>query len=489
MASVTIAGYRGRQITVQTGLFIDNQFVPSIDGKTLDVENPSAGKLLATVSAAQKEDIDRAVSSSKKAYESWKTTSPSARSQLILKLADLVEQHTEDLASIQALEAGTLYTESVDFHVPSSVKALRYFAGWTDKLDGLSLNIPQGLSYTVRLPVGVCGAIIPWNTFLIGFWKIAAAIGAGNVVVIKTAEVAPLWAQKLAELIVEAGFPPGVINITTGLGTVAGQYLAEHHDVRKIAFTGSVRVGREILAASSKSNLKKVSLELGGKSPTIIFADADLNNALYWASLGITMGSGQICASGSRIYVQDSIYDKFVEEFAARLRDGIHGDPLLPETTKGAAVSQSQADKVMNYIKQGKESGAKLVCGGEMLPGPGYFIANTIFSDVPQQATIMQEEIFGPVASIARFHTEEEVIAKANDSPYGLSSAVFTTNINTALRVSQGIEAGTVGVNAWGLANPNVPFGGVKQSGFGRDCGQAALEEWTKIVYSSAKNR
>ncbi|KAI0594099.1 aldehyde dehydrogenase domain-containing protein [Biscogniauxia sp. FL1348] len=479
MTLITVTGIGGRQISVPSGLFIHNKWVASTEGTTLDVENPSTGKHLATVSAAQKQDVDRAVSSAKTAYEGWKTTSPTVRARLLLKLADLVEEHAEDLGSLEALEGGCLYQDSTGIFIPQAVDCLRYFAGWADKLDGDSMTIPQGIAYTRREPIGVCAAIVPWNTLLIAFWKIAPAIAAGNVIIIKTPELTPLWGQKTAQLVLEAGFPPGVINIIPGIGTVAGQALSEHSDVKKIAFTGSPGAGRQVLAASARTNLKKVSLELGGKGPSIVFADADWDNALLWTTNGIMYGNGQLCIAGSRIYIQDSIYDKFVEQFAARCRDAVHGDPLLPETTKGSIVSQLQAGRIMEYVKKGKESGAKLLYGGEMLPGPGYFIANTAFADVDQQAPIMQEEVFGPLASIARFHTEDEVIAKANDTTYGLSAAVFTSDINKAFRVSEAIEAGTVTINAWGLINANTPFGGVKQSGFGRDLGKEALEDWT----------
>lgn len=363
--------------------------------------------------------------------------------------------------------------------IPQAVDALRYFAGWADKLDGETLTIPQGLAFTRREPIGVTAAIVPWNALMIAFWKIAPAIAAGNVLILKTPELTPLWGQKLAQLVVEAGFPPGVLNIITGLGRVAGQALSEHRDVRKISFTGSPTVGRSILAASARTNLKKVSLELGGKGPSIVFDDADWENALFWTTLGITVSNGQICAAGSRIYVQDTIYDKFVDEFTKRVREAVHGDPLLPETTKGPVVARAQLDRILSYVQKGRESGARLLSGGHQLSGAGHFVANTAFADVDQAADIMQEEVFGPLASLAPFKTEKEVIDKANDSVYGLSSAVFTNDINRAFRLSEAIETGQVTVNTWGTVNANTPFGGVKESGFGRDLGRQALDDWT----------
>lgn len=319
---------------------------------------------------------------------------------------------------------------------------------------------------------------------MITIWKLAPCIAAGNTLVIKTPELCPLYGQKLAELIREAGFPPGVINIVCGLGQVAGQRLAEHPVVRKISFTGSPAVGRQILATSARTNLKKVTLELGGKGPSIIFDDADFENALFWTMIGITANNGQICIAGSRIYVQDTIYDKYVQEFSKRSREAVHGDPLLATTTKGPIISARQRDNVLSFVDKGKESGATLLHGGEKLPGTGHFIANTAFADVPQDASIMQQEIFGPFASIASFKTEEEAIARANDTSYGLSAAVFSNNLDRVFRVTEAIEAGQVTVNIWGTVNANTPFGGVKESGFGRDMGKEALDEWTapKVV-------
>lgn len=296
---------------------------------------------------------------------------------------------------------------------------------------------------------------------MITIWKLAPAIAAGNTLIIKTPEICPLYGQKLGELVIEAGFPPGVINIVCGRGIVAGRAPAEHMQVKKISFTGSPGVGRSILAASARTNLKKVTLELGGKGASVVFDDADWENALFWTTLGITVNQGQICAAGNRIYVQDTIYRKFVDEFSKRTKDAIHGDPLLPETAKGPLANAAQRDRFLAYVQIGKEAGATLLHGGGLLPSKsGLYVANTAFSDVSQDATIMQEEIFGPVASIAPFSSEEEVIAKANDSTLGLSAAVFTSDLTKAFRVTEAVEAGTVTVNMWGTVNANTPFGG-----------------------------
>ncbi|KAJ5309370.1 uncharacterized protein N7443_001831 [Penicillium atrosanguineum] len=484
MASLTVKGVEGRLVTVPTGLFIHNEFVPSLSGKTLDVENPSTGEKLGIISAATADDIDRAVKSAKAGFETWKTVPGSAKAKLLIKLADLIQRDTHDLASLEAVDAGTLYTDSVGLNVPQAIGCLRYYAGWADKIDGKTLDMDGGIAYTHREPLGVCGAIVPWNSpLMITIWKLAPALVTGNSLIIKSSELSPLYAQRLAELVKEAGIPAGVVNIVTGEGSSAGQALSEHMEVRKIAFTGSDIAGRKILQAASRTNLKKVSLELGGKGPSIVFDDCDLENALLWTRIGITANNGQICAAGSRIYVQASVYDRFVEAYrnASVSAPTVAGDPLDTSTTKGPVVSQAQHQKILDYIRQGKESGARLLFGGEPIGDKGYFVQNTAFADVADDATIMREEIFGPVASIAKFSTEEEVIAKANNSHHGLSAAIFTNDVNRSHRVTKELESGQVTVNAWAMLAPNVPFGGVKESGFGRDMGEEALEGWTTV--------
>ncbi|KAH6961795.1 aldehyde dehydrogenase domain-containing protein [Ilyonectria sp. MPI-CAGE-AT-0026] len=485
MAQATLVGAGGREITVPTDLFIDNRFSPATDDKTVTVENPATGDVLATVAAAQAADINRAVASSKAAFKNtWRNTSPGQRRALLNKLADLIEKHGQEFASIEALDAGMLYNLSMGLSITQATETARYYAGWADKLDGQSIDIEQGLAYTRREPIGVCAAIVPWNSpLMITMWKLAPAIAAGNTLIIKTPELAPLYGQKLAELIVEAGFPPGVINILCGLGTVAGQALADHAEVRKLSFTGSVGVGRSILASSARTNLKRVTLELGGKGPTIIFADADWENALLWASMGITVHNGQICAAGSRIYVQDEIYDRFIAEFSARTKDAVTGDPLLDTTAKGPVISSVQKNRILQYIAKAKQEGTQLLHGGqdEVTSSKGHFVPNTAFTEVSPDATVMREEVFGPVASIAKFKTEQEVVDFANDSNYGLAAAVFTTDVNRAIRVSEQIECGMITINSWGTLNANTPFGGFKHSGFGRELGQDALNDWTQV--------
>ncbi|PKX97961.1 putative aldehyde dehydrogenase [Aspergillus novofumigatus IBT 16806] len=456
MSTITVTGAAGRQITVPTGLFIHNEFTPSSANETLTVENPTTGSTLGTVSAATAADVDRAVTSATTGFQTWRTTPGPERGRLLLKLADLIERDAEEFASLEAVDAGILYTDSMGMNIPQAVANLRYYAGWADKIDGKTLEIPGGVGYTFREPLGVCAAIVPWNApLMITIWKLAPALATGNSLIIKTSENSPLYGQKLAQLIIEAGFPAGVVNILAGLGLPAGQSLAEHASIRKVSFTGSSATGRKILSAAAKTNLKKVSLELGGKGPSIVFDDCDLENALLWTRIGITANNGQICAAGSRIYVQDTIYDKFLEAYvrASKENPGVAGDPLDPATTKGP-------------IKVGEK---------------GYFVENTAFADVAEDAAIMKEEIFGPVASIAKFSSEEEVIRKANDTLHGLSAAIFTNNVNRAHRVSRALESGQVTVNAWAMLSANAPFGGVKESGFGRDMGEEALEGWTSV--------
>ncbi|KAM3501691.1 hypothetical protein MY10362_005363 [Beauveria mimosiformis] len=487
MSEIQLTGFGGRPVKVHTGLFINNDFQPAAGGSELDVENPTTGDRLATVSAAQKEDVDRAVEAASAAFRgaAWRDVGPAERGKLLNRLADLVERDADDLASLEALEAGVLFNESKALHVAQSAETLRYFAGWADKITGQLLSIPQGHAYTTREPLGVCAAVVPWNApLMITIWKLAPAIAAGNVLIIKTPELTPLYAQKLASLIKEAGFPPGVVNVLCGYGHVAGQALAEHNGVKKISFTGSGPVGRQIMKAAAASNLKKVTLELGGKGPSIVFADADVANALFWTALGFTANNGQVCAAGSRIYVHAAIYDSFLGALAERLAQSSQGDPLAEETTKGPVISRPQKEKILAYIRQAKESGIRVLAETDAAREPGHYVASTAFADVPDDARIMQEEIFGPVASIAKFTTEAEVIEKANATEYGLSAAVFTNNVSRAQRVSSALESGQVTVNCWGMIHANTPFGGVKQSGFGRDMGEEALDGWltTKTV-------
>ncbi|KAE8356127.1 aldehyde dehydrogenase domain-containing protein [Aspergillus coremiiformis] len=484
MAYITVTGAAGCQIQVPTGLFIHNEFVPSATSQILVVENPSTGESLGTIAAASLEDVNKAVESATIGFNTWKSTPGPARAKLILKLADLIERDADHFASLEAVDAGILYTDSKGLNIPQTVANLRYYAGWADKIDGKTLAMEGGVAYTYREPLGVCAAIVPWNApLMITMWKLAPSLATGNSLIIKPSELSPLYAQKLALLIQEAGFPAGVVNVIAGEGASTGRALAEHMAVRKISFTGSNPTGRQALKFAALTNLKRVNLELGGKGPSIVFDDCDLDNALLWTKIGITANNGQICAAGSRIYVQKTIYEKFLEAYKkmSESSPSVIGNPLDPATTKGPIISAAQHKKILSYIEQGKQCGARLLFGGDKVSDKGYFIENTVFADVPEDAVIMKEEIFGPVASIAPFETEAEAIAKANDTLYGLSAAIFTNDISRAHRVTAALESGHITVNAWAMLSPNAPFGGVKESGFGRDMGEDALEGWTSV--------
>ncbi|TVY49715.1 Aldehyde dehydrogenase [Lachnellula occidentalis] len=468
--------------TQPTGLFINNEFVNSVDGKTFETINPATEEVICSVSEATEKDVDIAVAAARKAYETvWRKVTPEDRGKMLVNLANLIEKNADTLAAVESLDNGkAIGMAKADVGMVAG--CLRYYGGWADKIEGKVIDTnPDTFTYTRQEPIGVCGQIIPWNfPLLMWAWKIGPAIATGNVVVIKTAEQTPLSGLVAASLIKEAGFPPGVINIISGFGKVAGAALSSHMDVDKIAFTGSTVVGRMIMKAAAGSNLKKVTLELGGKSPNIVFNDADIENAISWVNFGIFFNHGQCCCAGSRVYVQSGIYDKFVERFKARALANKVGDPFAADTFQGPQVSQLQFDRIMGYISEGKKEGATVVTGGERHGDKGYFIQPTIFSNVTEDMKIMQEEVFGPVCSISKFETEEEVIATGNNSTYGLAAAVHTTNLNTALRVANNIRAGTVWVNCYNMLHHQIPFGGFKESGIGRELGEAALSNYTQ---------
>lgn len=428
-------------------------------------------------------DVDLAVAAARKALNGvWAETLPSARGQMLAKLADLFDEHIDTLAAIEALDNGkALSMAKVDVGLSSG--CLRYYGGWADKIHGKVIDTdPETFNYTRHEPVGVCGQIIPWNfPLLMWAWKIGPALATGNTVVLKTAEQTPLSGLYAATLVEKAGIPAGVVNILSGFGKTAGAAIASHMDIDKVAFTGSTVTGRTILQAASKSNLKKVTLELGGKSPNIVFNDANLEDAISWVNFGIFFNHGQCCCAGSRVYVQEGVYDKFIELFKARTAKNVVGDPFAADTFQGPQVSKLQFDRIMSYIASGKEAGAKVETGGERHGKEGYFIQPTIFSGVSSDMKIMQEEIFGPVCSISKFKTEDEVIKAGNETTYGLAAAVHTTDLNTAIRVSNKLKAGTVWVNCYNLLSYQVPFGGFKESGIGRELGKYALSNYTQV--------
>jgi aldehyde dehydrogenase (NAD+) len=464
------------------GLFINNEFVEGVDKKKFEVINPSTEEVITSVCEATEKDVDLAVAAARKAFKTtWKETTPGTRSKLLIKLADLVEQNLDLLAAVESLDNGKSITMARG-DVGAVVGCLRYYGGWADKITGKTIDIaPDMFHYTKPEPIGVCGQIIPWNfPLLMLAWKIGPALATGNVIVMKTAEQTPLSALVFAQFVKEAGFPPGVFNLISGFGKVAGAAISSHMDIDKVAFTGSTLVGRQIMKAAAASNLKKVTLELGGKSPNIVFNDADIEQAISWVNFGIYYNHGQCCCAGTRIFVQEDIYDKFLEAFKKRAQANEVGDPFHEKTFQGPQVSQLQYDRIMGYIKAGKEEGATVEIGGERHGDKGYFIKPTIFSNVTNNMKIMQEEIFGPVCAIAKFKDEADVISLGNDTTYGLAAAVHTKDLGTAIRVSNALKAGTVWVNCYNKLHHQLPFGGFKESGIGRELGEAALANYTQ---------
>lgn len=473
---------------VHTGLFINGKFVDSIEGSSIDVTNPATGETITAVAGGTKKDVDIAVKAAKEAYKtSWGLKCPGPqRGRLLSKLADLVEQHADELAALETLNVGKPFTAAKNVDVTSTVEVLRYFAGWADKIHGKVIETNEDkLSYTRHEPYGVVGQIIPWNfPMLMVGWKLGPALATGNTVVLKPSEITPLTAQRFCDFIIEAGFPPGVVNVINGYGHTVGQAISEHPDISKVAFTGSTLVGRKVQEASAKSNLKAVTLELGGKSPCIIFDDANIEQAVKWTASSIFFNAGQICAASSRILLQEGIYDTFVEKFTAVAKglQQVTGDPFAAETQHGPQVSQTQLDRVMSYLHSARKDGAQFHVGGEKHENAkkGFFIQPTIFTGKNNMKAV-QEEIFGPVAALIKFKTEEEAIELANDTSYGLAAAVFSESSSTAIRVIHALEAGAAFVNCYGVPGPSLPFGGYKQSGIGREGGEYALDTYTQV--------
>jgi acyl-CoA reductase-like NAD-dependent aldehyde dehydrogenase len=465
-------------------LFIGGEFVRSKGGKTFETINPANQETLC------EEDIDSAVSAARSAYQSkdWAQMKPSKRAEIIRHIGDLVREHALELAVTETLDNGKTFNEAFRADLPPSWDIFHYYSGWATKIQGetIPVNGPF-LNYTRREPLGVCGQIIPWNyPLLMAAWKIAPALATGNTVVLKPAEQTPLSALRLAEICKEAGVPDGVINVVPGFGEEAGAPLALHPKVDKVAFTGSTEVGKKILNASADSNLKKVSLELGGKSPQIIFADADIKQALKHTLFGIFANKGEVCSAGSRVYVEKPAYEKFIDELSQMTQKMMKlGQPQDLNTGLGALVSREQMKQVLSYIDKGKSSGARLVTGGKKSEegnlAKGNFVEATIFADVANDSAIAQEEIFGPVLCVMPFDSEEEVIQKANDSLYGLVASVWTSQGARAHRIAHQIQAGTVWINMYNGFDSASPFGGYKQSGFGREMGMHALDLYTQI--------
>ncbi|CAK4355685.1 unnamed protein product [Aphanomyces euteiches] len=467
----------------QTNLLIDNRFVPASTGKTIDTFNPATEEKIASIQFAGKEDVDRAVAAARRAFKDdspWRTMSATSRGELMYKLADLVEKNRDELAALEALDNGKPESVANTVDINLAIKCLRYYAGWADKIHGKTIPINGPFfCFTKDEPVGVCAQIIPWNfPILMAAWKLSPLLAAGCTSVLKPAEQTPLTALRLGELIVEAGFPAGVVNIVAGDGATTGKYLAQHPDVDKVAFTGSTEVGFEIMRNSHPNNLKRVTLELGGKSANIIMDDADLDHAVACAHVGLFLNQGQCCIAGSRLFVHEKIYDEFVKKAVASAKSAVVGDPFGKNTTQGPQVNESQFNKILNYIEIGKKEGAKLLTGGKRAGNKGWFIEPTVFADVTDDMTIAKEEIFGPVMSVLKFKTIDEVIERANKCEYGLGAGVVTQNLETTLRLSRELKAGTVYVNCYDIFDAAAPFGGYKNSGIGRELGECGLRPY-----------
>lgn len=476
----------GLKYTQPSGLFIDNEFVKSKDGKTLESINPSTGEVNGAVYAAEEADVDVAVVAARKAFKSWKKSTGVDRGKLLYKMVELMldPKEKELLTSIEAWDSGKTKEQNAQYDVDEVIEVFRYYAGWADKIQGKVIyNNPKKLAYTVHEPFGICGQIIPWNyPLLMAAWKLAPALAAGNVIVMKSSEITPLSILYFATLFKRAGFPPGVVNIISGYGATAGKALASHKDVNKIAFTGSTATGK-IIQQLASSNLKAVTLECGGKSPLIVRADADIEQTVKWAAIGIMSNQGQICTSTSRIYVHETIYEEFLTAFAAHIKaDYKQGDMFDDEAVVGPQVSQMQYEKILSYIDIGKKEGARVVLGGaaNKEAGKGYYVHPTVFADVQPHFRIVREEIFGPVVAVGKFSTDEEVIALANDCDYGLGAAVFTKDITVAHQMAQDLEAGQIWINSSNDSDVHVPFGGVKMSGVGRELGEYGLSMYTE---------
>ncbi|KAG9658769.1 aldehyde dehydrogenase, partial [Aureobasidium melanogenum] len=483
---IDLTAPNGKTYTQPLGLFINNEFVKAKSDSTITSIYAADETEIATVQAAGSEDVDLAVKAAKVALKSpaWKLLPATDRGILMNKLADLMEKNVELLATIDAWDNGKPYFEALTGDLPEAIGTIRYYAGFADKSFGQTISTtPQKFAYTIRQPIGVVGQIIPWNYPLsMACWKLGPALACGNTVVLKAAEQTPLSILVFATLVKEAGFPPGVVNLINGYGREAGAALVSHPDVDKVAFTGSTATARTIMKLAA-GTLKNITLETGGKSPLLVFDDADLEQAVKWSHFGIMSNQGQICTATSRILVQKTIYASFIQAFKERvLSTSVVGDPFEEKTYQGPQVTKQQYDSILSYIERGKSENATLICGGGPVEGTkGYYVAPTVFSDVTDDMTIYQEEIFGPVVVISSFDTEDEAVIRANNTTYGLGAAVFTKDLQRAHRVSAEIEAGMVWVNSSQDCDPRIPFGGVKQSGIGRELGEAGLEAYSQI--------
>ncbi|KAH7024057.1 aldehyde dehydrogenase domain-containing protein [Ilyonectria destructans] len=478
----------GLEVSLNSGLFLDNQFVTAIGESKITPIDPATGTEICSVESGSSEDVDRAVKAARAAlnHTSWRDLSGSERGSIITKFADLIHDHRETLATIEAWNGGKAYTAVLQMEIPAAVGCLRYYAGWADKLHGQTIPThSKKFAYTVRQPIGVCGQIIPWNyPILMAAWKLGPALATGNTIVLKPAEQTPLSMLYIASLIPQAGFPPGVINVVNGYGKEVGHALASHLDVDKIAFTGSTETGRTIQKSASV-NLKNLTLETGGKSPLIVFDDADIEQAARWAHIGIMSNQGQICTANSRLLVQSCVYKQFAARFVEIVKSYKVGDPFDPDTFQGPQITREHLDKILSYVTSAEEQGATLLTGGKACNRKGFFLEPTVFQDVTPSMRIYREEIFGPFAAISSFDNEVDAIRMANETEFGLAASIFTKDIQRAHRITSQLDAGMVWINSSTDSDFRVPFGGVKQSGVGRELGKAGLEGYmqTKAVH------
>ena len=470
----------------QTQLLIDGQWRDSVSGKTFKTFDPSTEEVITEIAMGDAADMDLAVKAARKAFDdrkgAWRKMDARDRGRLMHRLADLIEKHIDELAELETLDNGKPIAESRNVDLPLVIDCFRYYAGWADKIQGQVIPIRGNhLCYTKKEPVGVAGQIIPWNfPLLMAAWKWGPALAAGCTSVLKPASSTALTALRLGELAVEAGYPAGVVNVVPGRGSIAGDALAKHPGVDKIAFTGSTEVGYGLMKMCSET-LKRLTFELGGKSPNIIFADADLDAAVTGSMLGLFFNQGQCCCAGSRVFVHEDAHDEFVEKLSKKVESRKVGDPFDPETEQGPQVDKNQFDTIMSYIDKGNAEGAKCVTGGARLGDKGFFIKPTVFDNVTDNMTIAREEIFGPVLSVLKFRDIDEVIDRGNATEYGLAAAVWTRDIAKAHAVADGIRAGTVWINCYDVFDAAAPFGGFKLSGFGRELGEKGLDSYTEM--------
>jgi len=471
---------------LRTDLFIDGRFVPSASGRRFATVNPSTGETLAEIAEAGPEDLDRAVAAARAAFESgpWASMKPRQRGKILLRAAERLQSRADELGRVETLDNGKPVFEASKIDMPAAAECLAYFGEYADKLYGETYpGRTDAMLLTLREPVGVVGAITPWNFPLLqAMWKIAPALALGNTVVLKPASVTPLTALLFAELLAEAGLPPGAFNVVPGPGALVGQAMAEHPGIDKVSFTGETETGKSILRAAA-GTVKRVSMELGGKSPNVVFADADLEAAARGAINAIFYGKGELCSAGSRLLVEESIHDALVEKVVERAKKMVPGDPLDPKTRLGSLVSEKQRENVARYVERGRSEGARLVAGGNRVSvnGKGAFFEATVFDGVDPTMTIAREEIFGPVLATLTFRDEADAVAVGNSTIYGLAAAVWSRDVKKAVRTAKALKAGTVWVNTYNFYDPGLPFGGYKQSGFGRERGPHALNEYTQV--------